>query len=194
MLLAPYAILKGARPVWAALGQETFLGSEGYDEIVIIEYPSHHTLLDILTGRYYEGINGLRERGIRGLGFSISEQLGVDPVDPSNGPSLGKGSHLVVRLGGSEVGQEVFDSVARLARAFGEPEYVAREVGRLDIFSDPSPTDPAAVELPNILVFPDTMPESETVEAVETLSEQAEVELAVQRFRTLGLAGALGLR
>jgi hypothetical protein len=194
MLLAPYAILKGARPVWVALGQETLLGSGGYDEIVIIEYPSHHTLLDIFTGRYYEGINGLRERGVRSLGFSIAEQLGVDPVDLSHGPSLDKGSHLVVRFGGAEVDEEVFDSVAKQAQALGEPEYVAREIGRLDIFSDPSPTDPATVELPNILVFPDTMPDSETVEAVDVLSQQANVELAVQRFRTLGLAEALGLK
>jgi uncharacterized protein (DUF1330 family) len=63
LLLVPYAIPKGARPIWVGSHTDNILGEENDDEIVILEYPNHNTLLDIFTSKYYESINGLREKG-----------------------------------------------------------------------------------------------------------------------------------
>jgi len=65
LLLVPYAIPKGARPIWVGSHTDNILGEENDDGIVILEYPNHDTLLDIFTSKYYESINGLREKWVR---------------------------------------------------------------------------------------------------------------------------------
>ena len=52
LLLVPYAIPKGVRPVWVGLHEDNILGKENDDEIVILEYPNHDTLIDIFISKY----------------------------------------------------------------------------------------------------------------------------------------------
>lgn len=74
LLLAPYALPKGAKPTGVGLKTEDFVGKSLENEIVIMEYPNHNVLIDIFTSKFYDMINGLRERGIKGLGFAMCKK------------------------------------------------------------------------------------------------------------------------
>ena len=40
LLLAPFALLHGARPLWAGVRTETLAGEDPPDELVIVSYPN----------------------------------------------------------------------------------------------------------------------------------------------------------
>jgi hypothetical protein len=185
LLLLPYAILRGVRPVWVGSHNENMLGVENDDEIVILEYPNHNTLLDIFTSYYYESINGLREKGVKKLGFAICEQH-------SGVKKIGKGTHFVVRFNhGSVDKREILQLFDHIATKHCQIEYLANETGTLDIFKDVQATDPLAVNFKNIGILSNRMEDSGMISEFDTMMRKNGFAMTMQRFRTLGIGESL---
>ena len=91
LFLAPYALPKGAKPIWVGLKTEDFVGKSVENEIVILEYPNHKVLIDIFMSKFYEMINGLRERGLKRLGFALCRK-------ERGAKKIGKGNHIIIRF------------------------------------------------------------------------------------------------
>jgi hypothetical protein len=143
-LLAPYAIAKGAKPIWVGLNKEKNSDVFNYHEIVIARYPNLNTLIDIFTGKYYESINWLRERGVKKLGFSVCESRFGDR-------SPGKRDHLVVCFNHEcKENKEVEELFISETENICKIQYIAREVCNLDIFMEYKNTDPIEMKYKNI--------------------------------------------
>lgn len=185
LLLVPYAIPKGARPVWVGVHEDNLVGEAHDDEIVILEYPNHRVLLDIFTSPYYEAINGLRERGVRTLGFAICQQHG-------GVKKIGKGTHCVVRFNHRcDDAQEIRQLFGDIAETYGTIEYLAHETGTLDIFNDHEATDPVAVHFKHLGILSHEMTDAGRRSAFEATMRARGFEMTMQRFRTLGITESM---
>jgi len=142
LLLSPLVLLFGGRPVWAGVHQRSLLGQKQADEIVIVRYPSHRILLNIINSTYYRLVNRLRERGVSYLRFSITYRFAGEKRMER------RGLYLVAHFNGkSDTGDEVSNRVRTILER--EPVrliYASREVTPLDIFRSLEPTDPNPVE------------------------------------------------
>ena len=149
LLLAPRLLILGAWPVWVATHEETLLGGEGADEIVIIRYPTHRILVRAVMGRYYALVNRLRENGVRSFEFSITERL-------LGGPGLKPGEFLLVLHYNTSPGEEhqCLDQLrAVLETGARRLVYASREVAHLAIFKPMLPSDPNRSRCANTAVF-----------------------------------------
>ena len=186
LLLAPYALPKGAKPIWVGLKTEDFVGKSAENEIVILEYPNHNVLIDIFTSTFYEMINGLRERGVKRLGFAMcKKERGAEKI--------GKGNHIIIRFNRKNASREIalrdFD---KITKKYFEIEYVASEYGFLDIFKELEETDPREVEFKNISIV------SGNINNIEESMEQYQMEMmnghydiSIQQFRSLGVVESM---
>ena len=181
LLLAPYALAKGAKPVWVGLHEANIIGEEKEDEIVVLEYPSHNTLIDIFTSRYYEHINGLREKGVKKLGFSICIPRGEKR-------KIGGGQHLVVRFNNKKVeGNNILEKFERTAKKYCRIKYLAHEKGFLNIFKKSETTDPLEVFFKNIAILSNDMTAKEVISKFKEDMGNVGIRMTMQRFRTLGI-------
>jgi hypothetical protein len=149
MLLAPRLLILGAWPVWVATREETLLGGEGADEIVIIRYPTHRILVRAVMGRYYALVNRLREKGVRSFEFSITERV-------LGGPELRRGELFLVAQYNPQHDEEercLHGLRAVLETGARRIVYGSREVAHLAIFKPMLPSDPNRSRYANTAVF-----------------------------------------
>jgi hypothetical protein len=73
LLLAPYALARGARALWAAVLDMPLLGEVRADEVAIVSYPRPRTLAGIVAGDYYSWVNRWRVKGTGRLEFGLTE-------------------------------------------------------------------------------------------------------------------------
>ncbi|MFC1952998.1 hypothetical protein ACFLWR_02585 [Chloroflexota bacterium] len=155
LLLAPLVLALGGRPVWVGIHEMSLSGDKQADEIVIIRYPTHSTILRVISSRYYSLVNGLRKKGVRYMEFSLTERQKASELFREKGFSL-----LVHHnnQGNSESSplpeiQKTLESLSmRLI-------YASRETATLSIFNSREPTDPNPSRYKNtaIFTFPKTL-------------------------------------
>ena len=182
LLLVPYALPKGARPIWAGVHTKDLVGESNEDEIVIVQYPNHNVLIDIFTSTYYERINGIRERGVKELGFSICrKQIGNNKIS--------KGNHFIIRFNkNNNPSEEVLNDFQEITNKYFDIAYLATEQGLMDIFKDVQETDPKEVQFKNIaIVTPNSEKTDKSVVDYETELKNHGYQIIVQQFRTLGI-------
>ena len=192
LLLSPLVLLLGGRPVWVGVHQRSLLGEKQADEIVIVRYPNHHTLLDIMNSTYYRFVNRFRERGVRYFQFSITyRHAGEKEMKRS-------GLRLVAHFNNkSDTGDETFNEVkTTLERGPARLIYASREVTPMDIFRPLEATDPNPVEYRETAIFSIEDMESVVAYVDETAQQALEAAtdgISVQIYRGLGtLEAALG--
>jgi uncharacterized protein (DUF1330 family) len=186
LLLAPYALPKGAKPIWVGLKTEDFVGKSVENEIVILEYPNHNVLIDIFTSKFYNMINGLRERGIKRLGFAMCKK-------ERGAKKIGKGNHMIIRFNRKNASRGItlrdFD---RITKKYFEIEYVASEYGFLDIFKEVEETDPREVEFKNISIVSGNINNiEESMEQYQMDMKNGHYDISIQQFRSLGVAESM---
>ncbi|MFH1425838.1 MAG: hypothetical protein ABIG66_00180 [Candidatus Kerfeldbacteria bacterium] len=146
LLFAPFAIFKNVRPIWVGLHESTITGESYADEIVIAQYPSRNILIDMFTGSFYEKINGLREKGVKKLGFSICKK--------EFGNKIKKKKLLVLQFNHRHADTKAaLDLFEKSAGKYCTVEYLAHEYGWLDIFKKTTDTDPVEVSAKNIALL-----------------------------------------
>jgi uncharacterized protein (DUF1330 family) len=190
LLLSPLVLALGGRPVWVGVHQRSLIGEKQADEIVIVRYPSHRTLLNIMDSPYYRLVNRFREKGVRHFQFSITHRhAGEKKMKRS-------GLRLVAHFNGKTVsGEEIFTEVKSiLERGPGQLLYASREVAPLDIFHSLEPTDPNPAKYKETAIF--SIDDIETV--VAHLDDTARNALgaatggvSLQVYRGLGTMGAI---
>ena len=149
LLLAPVMLALGARPVWVAVHQQVLLGDKRADEIVIVRYPSHRTVLRIITTPYYAAVNRLRERGVRRLEFSLTTRhYGTGAIER-------RGAHLVAHFNPrADTGDSAFDSVRSILESdTARLVYASREAMPMDIFLRLEPSDPNPTKYKETAIF-----------------------------------------
>ena len=190
LLLSPLVLLLGGRPVWVGTHQRSLLGEKQADEIVVVRYPNHRILLNIMNSPYYRLVNRFRERGVRYFRFSITyRHAGEKRMKRS-------GLRLVVHFNSkSDTAEKVFDEVITiLERGPARLIYASREMATLDIFRSLEPTDPNPVKYRQTAIFSIEDLES----AVAQLDEKAQQALeaatdgiSLQIYRGLGTLEAI---
>lgn len=149
LLLVPLVVALGGRPVWAGVHHSSLYGHKQADEMVIVRYPGHRTLLDIMNSRYYRLVNRLRERGVCRFQFSITyRHAGEKKMKRS-------GLRLVAHFNGkNDTEDKTFAKVASiLEHGAIRLVYASREVAPLDIFHSLEPTDPNPVKYKETAIF-----------------------------------------
>jgi uncharacterized protein (DUF1330 family) len=190
LLLSPLVLLLGGWPVWAGVHQRSLLGEKQADEIVIVRYPSHRTLLNIMNSPYYRLVNRLRERGVSYLRFSMTHRYAGEKRMER------RGLYLVAHFNGkSDTGDEAFNEVKTiLERGSVRLIYASREVVPLDIFRSLEPTDLNPVEYRETAIF--SMDDMASVVAQVDAKAQRALQAAtdgisLQVYRGLGTLEAM---
>jgi len=190
LLLSPLVLLLGGWPVWAGVHQRSLLGEKQADEIVIVRYPSHRTLLNIMNSPYYRLVNRIRERGVSYLRFSITYRHAGEKTMER------RGLYLVAHFNDkSDTGNETFNKVRTILEH--EPVrllYASREVAPLDIFRSLEPTDPNPVEYRETAIFSIDDVESAAAQVDENVQHALEAAtdgISIQIYRGLGTLEAL---
>lgn len=190
MLLSPLVLALGGRPVWVGVHQRSLLGEKQADEIVIVRYPNHRILLDIMNSPYYRFVNRFRERGIRYFRFSITHRhAGEKKMER-------RGLRLVAHFNGkSDTGEKAFADVRSvLERGPARLLYASREAAPLDIFRSLEPTDPHPVEYRETAIFSIEDMESAAAHVDETAQHALEAAtdgVSLQIYRGLGTLEAM---
>ena len=186
LLLAPYALPKGAKPIWVGLKTEDFVGKSVENEIVILEYPNHNVLIDIFTSKFYEMINGLRERGIKRLGFALcKKERGAEKI--------GKGNHMIIRFNRRNASREIaLHDFENITKKYFAIEYIASEYGFLNIFKEVEETDPREVKFKNISIVSGNINNiEESIEQYQVEMKNGHYDISIQQFRSLGVAESM---
>ena len=190
LLLSPLVVLLGGRPVWVGVHQRSLLGEKQADEIVIVRYPNHRTLLDIMNSPYYRLVNRFRERGVRYFRFSITHRHAGEK-------KMGRrGLRLVAHFNSkSDTAEKAFAEVRTiLERGPARLLYASREVAPLDIFRSLQPTDPNPVKYRETAIFSIEDMESAAAHVDETAQHALEAAtdgVSLQIYRGLGTLEAL---
>jgi uncharacterized protein (DUF1330 family) len=190
LLLSPLVLLLGGRPVWVGVHQLSLLGEKQADEIVIVRYPNHRTLLDIMNSPYYRLVNRFRERGVRYFRFSVTHRhVGEKRMER-------RGLRLVAHFNSrSDTGEKALAEVRSiLERDPVRLLYASREVAPLDIFRSLQPTDPNPVKYRETAIFSIDGMESAAAhvgEAARHALEAATDGVSLQIYRGLGTLEAI---
>ena len=190
LLLSPLVLLLGGWPVWAGIHQRSLLGEKQADEIVIVRYPSHHTLLNIMNSPYYRLMNRLRERGVSYLRFSITHRYAGDKRMER------RGLYLVAHFNGkNDTSEKAFDEVRTiLEHRSVRLIYASREVAPLNVFRSLEPTDPNPVEYRETAIFSIEDVEPAAIQLDETARHALQTAtdgISIQIYRGLGTMEAL---
>jgi len=184
LLLAPLVLALGGRPVWVGLYEMSLFGDKPADEIVIIRYPNHRTLLKVISSRYYSLVNGLREKGVRHMEFSLTERQTESEL------SREKGFCLLVHF--NNPGDSEYSSLPEVQKVL-EPlsmclKYASRETATLSIFHSLESTDPNPSTYKNTAIFsfpepvsPDNILNDDVISNLKAVTK----DLSLQIYRPL---------
>jgi uncharacterized protein (DUF1330 family) len=188
LMLAPFALLHGARPLWAGVHVETLAGEDPPDELVIVSYPDAGSLVRIVDSPFYSWVNRWRERGTAELEFGLPERL-------SGNISLGQtGVFAAVRFNAHE--QElgpVFDNIGRLASPALELAYASTCRAGFPPLLGSAPGDPVPlIRNHTVLMFvKDPARADERLRALVSELEPAVHDLSVDLLRSTGIRESL---
>jgi uncharacterized protein (DUF1330 family) len=182
LMLGPVMLLRGARPVWVGVHHRALLGDKQGDEIVIVRYPSHRSVLRIMTTRYYSVLNRIRERGVRRLGFSLTTAyLGIGAIKRG-------GFNLVVQFNASaDAGHSAVAGIRSILESDAvRLVYASRETMPLDAFRHLEPSDPNPTRFKEMAIF-SFVDEHAVMESVDGQTrrelEKTAGELSLQVYR-----------
>lgn len=150
LLLAPQVLLMGGSIVYAGIHKKSIYGGKKADEVVIIRYPTHRTLLKIVCGKYYSWVNEWREKGVKNFEFSLTKQILGDKGIDNGGMNIFLSYNL-------KSGKNAEETLTALRLIFKEKNleisYASYETGTLSIFDSPMPSDPNPAEYKNTAVI-----------------------------------------
>jgi uncharacterized protein (DUF1330 family) len=188
LLLSPYAVCMGARPLWAGVLEKALVGDEPADEVVVVGYPGVRALLDITGSHYYSWVNRYRVKGVRRLGFGITVPV-RGGLSPSN-----RGSYMVLqRNPNRDEGEAGLDRAVELAHPSFKLAYASRAEAGLSVFRDEEPGDPEPLRYRQTLLLAPRTARVEEKEA-EVFADGVRRtfgDVALHQYRTIDLREAL---